>query len=140
MKVDVYLFFEGCCDEAVAYYQEVLGAEVEMLMRFNESPEPLPPDAVPPGSEDKVMHCSFRIGETMIMASDGCAGGEGQFRGFSLSLTAADEAGANRYFEALAADGTITMPIGPTFWSPRFGMVTDKFGVHWMVTVPEPAA
>lgn len=133
VNIQVYLFFEGQCEEAITFYQEVLGAELEMLMRFNESPEPLPPDAIPPGHEDKVMHCSFRVGETTVMASDGCGTGDDKFGGFSLSLNAANPAEADRLFNALADGGTITMPIDKTFWSPRFGMLTDRFGVPWMV-------
>lgn len=134
MNIQIYLFFNGKCDEAVAYYKEVLGAELEMLMRFNESPEPHPPGMIAPEHESKVMHCSFKIGDTIVMASDGMCSGAAHFDGFSLSLNVANPAEADRLFEALAADGEVAMPIAKTFWSPRFGMVKDKFGVHWMVS------
>ena len=137
MHIEPYLFFDGRCDEAIDFYRSALGAELEMLMRYEESPEPPPADKVPPGSGHKVMHASLRIGETRVMASDGFCAGQPSFRGFSLSITASDEAAAGRLFEALAADGEIQMPLGRTFWSPCFGMVTDRFGVAWMVSLAE---
>lgn len=137
-SIQPYLTFGGRCDEAIAFYQSALGAKLEMLMRFNESPDPPPPGMVPPGWEKKVMHSSLRIGDGVLMASDGCEPAA-RFEGFTLSLTVATEAEADRYFAALADGGKIGMPIGRTFWSPRFGMVTDRFGVGWMVnTVPAP--
>lgn len=139
MHIQPYLFFDGRCEEAVDFYRSALGAEVEMLMRYRESPEPPPPGMVPPGSEDKVMHASFRIGDTVVMASDGCSAGQPAFQGFSLSLSVADEAAADRAFAALGDGGQVQMPLGKTFFSPRFGMLTDRFGVGWMVIVPAPA-
>lgn len=137
MYVQPYLFFEGRCEEAVEFYRRALGAEVTMLMRFKESPEPPQAGCVAPGSEDKVMHASFRIGETAVMASDGRCTGQPSFQGFSLSITAKDEAEAARLFTALAEGGQVQMPLGKTFFSPCFGMVTDRFGVSWMiVTAP----
>ena len=136
MLVQPYLFFDGHCEEAVEFYRRVLGAEVTMLMRFKDSPEPPPPGMVPLGSEHKVMHTSFRIGETTVMASDGRCEGQPSFQGFALSLTLAhDEAEADRVFAALADGGQVQMPLSKTFWSPRFGMVADRFGVSWMITV-----
>lgn len=135
MAVQPYLFFNGRCEEAVEFYQRALGAQVEMLMRFKESPEQPPPDKVPPGSADKVMHASLKIGDTVVMASDGNCSGKPEFTGFSLSLTVANAAEADRVFNALAEGGQVQMPMGPTFWSPRFGMVADRFGVGWMVNV-----
>ena len=134
--VQPYLFFNGNCEEAVEFYRKALGAEVQMMMRFKESPEPPQPGMVPPGFENKIMHTSFRIGETTLMASDGCAAEKANFQGFSLSLSVANEAEADRVFAALADGGKITMPLSKTFWSPRFGMVTDRFGISWMVIVP----
>jgi PhnB protein len=136
MLVQPYLFFEGRTEEAVEFYRGALGAEVTMLMRYKESPEPPPPGMVPPGSENKVMHASFRIGETEVMASDGSCGGKPSFQGISLSLTVRDEAEADRVFGALAKGGQVQMPLAKTFFSPRFGMVADRFGVSWMVIVP----
>jgi PhnB protein len=135
MVVQAYLFFDGRCEEALGFYQRALGAELEMMMRFKEGPQPSSPGMVPPGSEDKVMHASFRIGDTTVMASDGRCLGKPNFQGFALSITAADEAQADRTFAALADGGQVQMPLGKTFFSPRFGMVTDRFGVSWMVIV-----
>jgi len=135
MRVETYLFFDGRCEEAIEFYKKVLGAEVTMLMRFKDSPEPPQPGMIPPGSENKIMHVSFRIGDTMVMASDGRCTGQANFQGFSLSLTVANEAEADRKFAALAEGGQVQMPMAKTFWSPRFGMVTDRFGVGWMVSV-----
>ena len=133
MKVQPYLFFDGRCEEALDFYKKALGAEVLMLMRFNEAPDPPPPDMVAPGSENKVMHASIRIGETEVMASDGRSMGQPVFQGVSLSLSVTSEAEADRLFKALGEGGQVQMPIGKTFFSPRFGMVADRFGVSWMV-------
>jgi PhnB protein len=133
--VQPYLFFNGACEQAVEFYKKALGAEVQMLMRYNESPEPPPSGMVPPGFENKIMHVSIRIGQTILMASDGCSTERPAFEGFSLSLAVSTEAEVDRFFNALAEGGKIGMPLMKTFWSPRFGMVTDKFGVGWMITV-----
>jgi PhnB protein len=139
MKVNPYLFFDGRCEEAIDFYKRALGAEVLMLMRFSESPDPPPPGMVAPGSENKIMHAAMRIGETDVMASDGRAMGKPEFKGVTLSLSASSEAEADRLFNALGDGGQVQMPIGKTFFSPRFGMVADRFGVSWMV-VMAPAA
>jgi PhnB protein len=132
MQVQPYLFFDGRCEEAVEFYRRALGAEVTMLMRFKESPDPA---SVPAGGEDKVMHMSFRIGESTVLASDGqCLGGP-TFQGFSLSLTVSNDAEAERIYAALADGGRVQMPLAKTFFSSRFGMVADRFGVSWMVYV-----
>ena len=135
MQVQPYLFFDGRCEEAIEYYRRAVGAEVTMLMRFKESPEPQSPGAVPPGSENKIMHASFRIGDSTVMASDGRCLGRPAFQGFSLSLTVSDDAEAERRFAALAEGGQVQMPLAKTFFSSRFGMVADRFGVSWMVVV-----
>jgi PhnB protein len=134
--VQAYLFFDGRCEEALEFYKTALDAKVDMLMRFKDSPDPMPADMCPPGSDDKVLHASFVVGETQVMASDGIAAGKAEFKGFALSVTAKDEADADRMFGALAKGGQVQMPLGKTFFSPRFGMVADKFGVGWMVIVP----
>ena len=136
--IQPYLFFNGSCEQAVEFYRKALGAEVEMMMRYKESPEPPPPGMVPPGFENKIMHTSFRIGQTTVMASDGCSAEKASFQGFSLSLSVPSEAEADRAFAALADGGQVRMPLTKTFWSPRFGMVEDRFGVGWMISV-EPA-
>ena len=140
MTIQPYLFFDGRCEEALEFYRRAIGAEVEMLMRFKDSPDPPPPGMVPPGSENKVMHASVRIGDSTILASDGCASGQPTFQGFSLSLTVRDEAEADRAFAALADGGEVRMPLGRTFFSPRFGMLADRFGVGWMIYVPGEGA
>lgn len=135
MHVQPYLFFDGRCEEALEFYKQALGASVQMLMRFDESPDAPPPDKVAPGSGRKIMHASFTIGDTEVMASDGHAKGQPEFKGFSLSIRTRSEAEADRVFGALAAGGQVQMPLGKTFFSPKFGMVTDRFGVGWMVMV-----
>ncbi|MFG0260177.1 MAG: VOC family protein [Phycisphaerales bacterium JB041] len=133
-KIEPYLTFGGRCEEALEFYTKALGAKVEMAMRFSESPEPMPEGMVPPGFENKIMHASVMIGESRVMASDGC--GEGtEYSGFSLSVSVKTEGEADAAFNALADGGTVTMPLEKTFWSPKFGMLTDRFGVHWMVSV-----
>ena len=133
MLVQPYLFFDGRCEEALEFYRSTLGAEVTMLMRFKENPEPMPPDMYPPGSDDKVLHASFTIGETTLMASDGMNKGSPVFQGFSLSLSVPTDAEAQRLFTALSAGGKVQMPLGKTFYASSFGMVADRFGVSWMV-------
>jgi PhnB protein len=135
MQVQPYLFFDGRCEEALDFYRRALGAEVQMLMRFKDSPEPHAPGMVPPGADNKVMHASFRIGDTTVMASDGRCLGKPNFQGFSLSLTVPDVAQADRAFAHLRDGGQVQMALDKTFFSPRFGMVTDRFGVLWMIIV-----
>lgn len=145
MAIQPYLFFDGRCEEALDFYKAKLGAEVTMLMRFSESPVPPSPegcagggpDFSAPGFKDKVMHASLRIGGSELMASDGMAGGKPNFEGFSLSLTASDPADAERLFKALGEGGKVQQPLSKTFFSPAFGMVQDRFGVSWMVMVPQ---
>ena len=137
MPIQPYLFFDGRCEEAIEFYRKTLGAEVQMLMRYKDSPEAQPKGAMtPPG--DKVMHSSLRIGDAEIMASDGFAQGKPNFQGFSLSLSARNDAEARRWFEALADGGKVQQPLTRTFFSSSFGMVADRFGVPWMVVVPQP--
>lgn len=143
MLVQSYLFFDGRCEEAIQFYQKALGAKVDMMMRFKESPEP------PQGSEgcagpqpadgNKIMHASFRIGDTLVMASDGNCQGKPSFEGFSLSITVPKEAEAKKLFAALEDGGQVQMPLTKTFFSPAFGMVADRFGVSWMVHVADPS-
>ena len=132
MEVQSYLFFNGRCEEAIEFYKKTLGAKVEMLMRFKEAPGD---HKCSPGTEEKVMHSCLRIGETAVMASDGMAQGKPEFKGFSLTINAKDKAEADRLFGALSDGGQVHQPLIETFFSPRFGMVADKFGVGWMVMV-----
>lgn len=135
MLIQAYLTFNGNTEEVVEFYRRALGAELEMLMRFKDAPDPPPPGMVPEGWDDKIMHASITVGDQRIMMSDGCdPAGEG-FRGFALAVSVPDIASADRVFAALSAGGQVTMPQGETFWSPRFGMLTDRYGVGWMVMV-----
>ena len=131
--VQPYLFFGGRCEEALEFYRKALGAELVMLSRFKEAPEPQP--GMPDCFDEKIMHATLRIGETLLMASDGRCEGPQNFEGFSLSITVADETEAERIFAALSDGGIVTMALAKTFWAPKFGMLQDKFGVGWMVSV-----
>ncbi len=133
--VQPYLFFEGRCEEAIEFYKKALGAEQQFLMRYKESPEQSGPSHLPPGSENKIMHAQIRIGQTVIMMSDGLCSGKNAFAGFSLSISLSTEAEVERVFNAMADAGQVRMPLAKTFFSPRFGMVADRFGVGWMVLV-----
>ena len=135
MQVQPYLFFDGRCEEALDFYRSALGAEVTSLHRFKDSPEPHAPGMIPPGAENKVMHASFRVGSTTVLASDGRCTGHPSFQGFSLSLTVPNDAEAERLFAALGQGGQVQMPLSKTFFSSHFGMVADRFGVSWMVYV-----
>jgi PhnB protein len=136
MQVQPYLFFDGRCEEALTFYRDVLGAEVSAMMRYSDSPEPQPPGMLPPGSENKIMHATLRIGDTTIMASDGNCAGKPNFDGFALSITAADDAEAERLFAALAEGGQVRMPMASTFFASRFGMLADRYGLGWRVIGP----
>ena len=133
-SVQPYLMFGGRCQEALDFYKSALGAQVDFTMRYNEMPEPPPPGRIPVGWENKICHCSFRIGTSTLMASDGCEA-NAKFEGFSLGLNAADDAEAEKLFNALSPGAKITMPLQKTFWTSKFGMLTDKFGIGWMVSV-----
>jgi PhnB protein len=133
MQVQPYLSFEGRCEEAIAFYESALGAEVAMLVRFKDHPEPQPPGMIKPETENKIMHARLRIGDSIVMASDGRCTGSTNFGGISLSITGKDKAEAEKAFRALGDGGNVTMPFGATFFSPGFGMVSDRFGVHWMI-------
>jgi PhnB protein len=134
MQVQPYLFFDGRCDEALEFYKKAVGADVTMLMRFRDAPDQ---SMVAPGSKDKVMHAQLKIGDAAVLASDGRCLGKPNFQGFSLAVSAKSEAEAEKIFTALADGGQVTMPMVKTFFSPRFGMLSDKFGVGWMVLVAQ---
>lgn len=135
MNVQPYLFFDGHCEEAIDFYRQALGARVDTLMRYRESPEP-----PAPGMEDKVMYASFRIGDSTVMAADDCTRPQVSHQGFHLSLGVADAAEAKKRFDALAERGQVLAPLAKTFFSPSFGMVVDRFGVSWMVVAAPPEA
>ena len=139
MTVQPYLFFDGKCEEALEFYKSAIGAKVEMLMRFSENPDK--PDlshmGLPEGAENKVMHASFKVGDSLILASDGHCAGKPSFQGFGLTLGAKTDAEAEKLFAAVGQGGQVMMPLGKTFYASKFGMVTDRFGVLWMV-ITEP--
>ena len=132
-SIQPYLMFGGRCEEAIIFYRTVLGAQVEMLMRYNESPQPMPPGMVPAGWESKVMHATVRVGATTFMASDGSVAHSG-FAGFSLHLSLPTVGEVDRVFASLADGGQVRMPLSKTFWSPSFGMLTDRFGIGWIIS------
>ncbi|HZC55006.1 MAG TPA: VOC family protein [Xanthobacteraceae bacterium] len=132
MQVQPYLFFNGRADEALEFYKKAIGADVKMVMRWKDSPDKSMCTA---DNADQIMHSQFQVGETTIMASDGRSGGQPNFEGFALTIAAKDEASANKMFAALGDGGKVTMPMSKTFFSPRFGMLADKFGVGWMIIV-----
>jgi len=138
MRIEPYVFFDGRCEEAIAFYRATLGAETLMLMRYSDAPadDGPPPEGcapLPAGTSDKVIHAALRIGGSTLMLSDGMCGGQPKFEGMSLSLTVADDAEAARVFAALADGGQVQVPLGPSFFASRFGMLADRFGVNWMV-------
>jgi PhnB protein len=133
MQVRTYLDFGGRCEEALAFYKKAVGAEVTNLLRMKDSPDPAM--KAPPGREEQIMHSEFKIGETTQMASDGMEPGARPFAGTTLSVHVADDAEAKRVFAALGEDGSVQVPLTKTFWTSSWGMLTDKFGVPWMVNV-----
>jgi PhnB protein len=135
MIVQSYLSFDGQAEEAIEFYRRALGAEVKMMMRFKDAPQP-PPGQATPGVENKIMHAELKIGDSVVLASDGRCLGKPNFQGFCLSITAANEAESKRLFAALEDGGKVQMPLSKTFFSPSFGMVADRFGLTWMVYVP----
>ena len=135
MTLSPYLFFEGCAEEAIAFYGRAIGAETTTLMRNSDSPEPPPPGMMPPGSENKIMHATLKVGGSTLLVSDGHCAGAAKFAGFGISLPAADAGQAQNWFAALSDGGQVRMPLSATFFSPAFGMVEDRFGVLWMVGV-----
>ena len=133
MNVQPYVFFDGKCEEALEFYKGAIGAKVEMMMRFSENPDKPDPAMMPPSSDNKVLHAAFKVGDTQILASDGHCTGKPSFQGFALTISAANDAEAEKLFNAVGKGGQIQMPLAKTFFASRFGMVTDRFGVVWMV-------
>jgi len=138
MHIDAYLYFGGRAEEAIDFYRHAIGAKTEMLMRFKEAPDPPPPECCVANWDDKLMHASIVIGDSKVLVSDGTGREPVGFQGFSLTLSVPDAAAADRAFAALGDGGKVTMPLATTFFSPRFGMLTDRFGVAWIVIVPAP--
>lgn len=138
MQIQPYVFFDGRCEDALRFYADTLGAEVLFKMQYKDAP----PEAnrpADPKSDDKVMHASVRIGESTVMMSDDCMSPQVIRSGFSLSVTADSLAEGEKLFNALAEGGKVNLPWQATFWSKGFGMLTDQFGVNWMVTIPDGA-
>lgn len=138
MKIEPYLFFDGRAEEAIEFYKKAVGAQVTALMRFKDNPDSGPGCQPPAGSENKIMHANIKIGESVVMVSDGQCQGKMKFDGFSLSLNAANPDEAKKLFKAISDGGQVMMPMDKTFFSPAFGMAQDRFGVTWMVIVPVP--
>lgn len=130
MKVNVYLYFPGTCEEAFKHYESVLGGKIEATHRYDEAPPEMTP---PPGWEKKIMHVSLNVGSACIMGSDLWDEHFTKPQGYSVSLQIEEPEEAERLFAALLEGGNATMPIGETFWARRFGTLTDRFGIDWMV-------
>lgn len=142
-QVQTYLYFDGKCDEALAFYRDTVGAEILQLMRYRDMPlqpgsDTCVEQSMPPGCEDKVLHCSFRIGATELMASDGFCAGKPVFEGFALSLVLKDKDTVERTFARLAEGGEVRVPVDKTFFSPAFGLVVDRYGILWNVLAVPP--
>ncbi|TBR37119.1 MULTISPECIES: VOC family protein [Dyella] len=139
MTIQTYLNFDGRCDEALAYYKKTLGAEVKLLMRFKDNPQPPQEGHAPdPAYAEKVMHSEFTVGDTTIMATDGYAKSDMKFEGFQLAYSMKSDADAKKAFDALADGGEVSQPLAETFFATSFGMLADRFGVRWMIMVPRP--
>ena len=134
MALQPYLFFDGRTEEAIDFYKKAIGADVEMLMRWKDCPDK---SAVTPQNENKIMHASIKLGDDRILMSDGECHDKADFKGFSLTISAKTEADADKYFNALSAGGQVRMPMTKTFFSSKFGMLNDKFGIGWMVIVAQ---
>lgn len=147
MQVQPYLSFEGRAEEALDFYATAIGAKVGTKMRFKDAP-PMEPSDMDKGcadmgampSADKIMHSEFKVGDSLIMATDGMCSGKPSFTGVSLALQVKDDAEAKKVFDALAKDGQVQQPLIKTFFSSSFGMVADKFGVGWMIVAAAPAS
>jgi PhnB protein len=138
MKVQAYISYRGRCEEALKFYKKSLGAEITGLMRWKESPDATM--KAPPGFDEKVMNASLRIGDTLLMADDSPGEAPSEYKGLTLAIEVADDAEAQRVFTALVEGGKVTMALTKTFWTSSFGMLTDQFGVPWMVNVAAPKA
>lgn len=136
MTITPYLFFGGHTVDALAFYQEVFNGTIEAVMKYSDYPGPIPEGTLAPGFEDKVMHSAIRLGESMLYASDG-SGPSSEMKGFMLHYPVQTNGEADRIFAALSVGGNVIMPLETTFWSPYYGMLEDKFGVGWMISIPQ---
>lgn len=130
MELEPYVYFHGDCEEALTFYAGVFGGEITSLHRFEGSPMET---KVPLEYKNKVMHASFRAPTLRFMACDGMPGTQDSGSRISLSLATRDLGEAERVFKALSEGGTVTMPLADTFWGAKFGMLTDRYGIDWMV-------
>lgn len=135
MHIQPYMNFDGRCEEAINFYRTAVGAQVQMMMRFSDSPQPVDPQMVPPGNENKIMHASIKIGDSVINGADCMCGGKPNFEGITLTLNAATDAEAERVFHALAEGGKVQQPLIKTFFASSWGVLVDRIGVSWMVIV-----
>lgn len=132
MDLVTYLGFDGTCEEAFRHYEKVLGGRILMMVRNGDAPPGTP---IAPGSERLIMHARLQVGDRLLMGGDAPAGHFSKPQGFCANVMVEDVAAAERIFRGLAEGGTVTMPVGETFWARRFGMLVDRFGVPWMVNV-----
>jgi PhnB protein len=135
MNTNLHLEFSGNCGEAFAFYEKTFGTKRMMTMTYGEAPGGSP---VPEESKNLIMHTALPVGSITLMGADMPKGEEHRIGGFHVSLDAGDEADVKRLFAALSEGGSVQMPLAPTFWSPLFGMLKDRFGVGWMLSVTSP--
>jgi PhnB protein len=136
MQMNVHLNFQGNCGEAFEFYKQVFGDSNAFTMKYGDAPGGSP---VPPDWNDKVMHTSIKLGDGLLMGCDAPQGLSTPIGGFQISVESKDEGEVKRIYEALKEGGSVQMPLAPTFWSPMFGMCTDRFGVAWMVAMLGPS-
>lgn len=136
MRLNPYLMFDGQCEQAFKFYEQLLGGKIEALVRHEGSPAG---DHVPPDWREKVLHARLSVDGHVLMGSDAPPGRHEKMSGFSVTLGVDDPGEAERIFHALAENGTVQMAIQETFWAVRFGMVVDRFGTPWMINCDKPA-
>jgi PhnB protein len=137
MQCNTYLFFNGNCEAAFAFYEKLLGGKIEAMLTHEGSPAE---GSVPADWQKKILHARMKIGDTVLMASDAPPGRQHQAGGFSVNIGLQDPAEGERIFNKLAEGGTVIMPFQETFWALRFGMLHDRFGIPWMINVEAAAA
>jgi PhnB protein len=136
MKVESYLFFQGDCEEAFKFYERVIGGKIQAMMPREGTPAA---DHTPPEWQKKILHARMMVGETALMGSDAPPGSYSKPQGFSISLSLENASEAERVFQGLSENGQVQMQMAETFWALRFGMLTDRFGIPWMINCDRPA-
>jgi PhnB protein len=136
MQLNPHLTFNGDCEAAFKFYQACLGGSIQTMMTWGDSPMA---DQVPAEMRDKIIHATLIVGDSALMGGDSPSDRYEKPTGFSITLQMSDPSDAERVFRALAEEGTVTMPIQQTFWTVRFGMLIDRFGIPWMVNCQQPA-